>query len=397
MKLLPTALAAVAAAASLVQASGGLSRLHHSANGAKPLEAAVENIKVAKAPDAIAPKVVVMSLFEPEMAAWHQHLNFTHNVTVPGLSPLFPHVFCVDDYSICNVVTGEGEINAAVTVTALTFSPKFDLSKTYVLVAGIGGVNPHKTTLAGVTLARYAVSVGMQSELDYRSVASHNWSTGWFAYGTEAPGQYPTKFYGTEVFEFNEALRDRVYDLAQKATLADVASAQDFRKLYPYAPANQPPSVVKCDAATSDGYYTGFLLADAFGKVMNIWTNGTAEYCSTAQEDTAIAEAFVRAAKLGLVDYNRFVLMRSASDFDREPPSMDPVEYFTKSSRGHAFSTAVTNLYHAGWPFVNDVVKNWEKLYENNTFTPKNYVGDVFGTLGGNPDFGPGRNHNWFG
>lgn len=46
-------------------------------------------------------------------------------------------------------------------------------------------------------------------------------------------------------------------------------------------------------------------------------TNGTANYCATGEEDPAIAEVLVRAAKAGLVDFGRFIVMRSASDFDR--------------------------------------------------------------------------------
>lgn len=41
------------------------------------------------------------------------------------------------------IITGEAEINAATTMTALTFSPLFDLRKTYFLIAGIAGVNPY--------------------------------------------------------------------------------------------------------------------------------------------------------------------------------------------------------------------------------------------------------------
>lgn len=392
MRPVPALLTAAAAASAVCAASP-----KHTRRGAyrrSPVavpDVRAEDLHFEKRSDAFAPKAIIVSLFEPEMEVWHEHLNFTHNVTVPGLSPLFPHVFCVDDYSICNVVTGEGEINAASTAMALATSPRFDLTKTYFLVAGIAGMNPHKASLGSVAFSRFAVSIGMQDEFDYRDVASRNWSTGYIGYGSSKPGEYPGNFYGTEVFEFNQALQDRAAALASKATLADKASAQAFRKLYPYAPANEPPSVVKCDVATSDQYYTGAYLDNAFKETMKIWTNGTAEYCTTAQEDTAVASAFMRASKYGLLDYGRLVVMRSASDFDRAPPSLDAVTYFTNSSMGDAFPVAVDNLYHAGFPFINDVVNNWAKLYENNSFPATNYVGDVFGTLGGTPDFGFGN------
>lgn len=48
-------------------------------------------------------------------------------------------------------------------------------------------------------------------------------------------------------------------------------------------------------------------------------TNGSATYCSTAQEDNATLEVLTRLNKYGLVDYDRIVVMRTISDFSRPP------------------------------------------------------------------------------
>lgn len=69
------------------------------------------------------------------------------------------------------------EINAAASITALTFSPKFNLKKTYFLIAGIAGINPKIGTLGSVTFARYAVQVALQYEIDAREIPE-NFSTG---------------------------------------------------------------------------------------------------------------------------------------------------------------------------------------------------------------------------
>jgi purine nucleoside permease len=53
--------------------------------------------------------------FTPEQDVWIEPLKLTKNVTIPGLSPLYPAVHCNKDYSICQMTTGE--INAAVSVT----------------------------------------------------------------------------------------------------------------------------------------------------------------------------------------------------------------------------------------------------------------------------------------
>lgn len=92
----------------------------------------------------------------------------------------------------------------------------------------------------------------------------------------------------------------------------------------------------------------------------------------------------------GLIDFARIVLLRTASDFDRPPPGVDPIYPLTKAPQG-GFGPAIQNILPAGRPFVEDVVANWA-LYEGG-ITPTNYLGDIFGTLGaeyGPADFGTG-------
>lgn len=89
---------------------------------------------------------------------------------MPGLSPLFPNVHCTADGDVCQVITGEGEINAATTIASFVRSPRFDLTTSYFMIAGIAGVNPEVATICSVTFARYAVQVALQYEFDIRDL-----------------------------------------------------------------------------------------------------------------------------------------------------------------------------------------------------------------------------------
>lgn len=107
--------------------------------------------------------------FTPEADIWYEKLPSSGlgdllavNISTPGLSMLFPHVHCTEDLQICQVTTGESEINAAATITAVALSNKFDLTSTYFMIAGIAGVSPEWSTLGGVALSRYAVQVALQ-------------------------------------------------------------------------------------------------------------------------------------------------------------------------------------------------------------------------------------------
>lgn len=339
------------------------------------------------------PKVVVVSMFEPERAPWLEALDFVNNITIPGLSPLFPEVYCTTNYSICQVTTGEGEINAASTITAFGLSALFDLSKTYFLIAGIAGGEPQYTTLGSATFNKYAVQGALEYQVDYKEyiATNPNWTSGYFAYGTDNPWEYPANVYGTEVFEVNEKLRDRAFLLASNATLAE-GSTQNraFSQLYDEKAAKALPAAVKCDGMTSDNYFFGNVLSDYFSFFTSLMTNGLATYCVTAQEDNASLEAFTRLDSHGLVDYSRIVVMRTVSDYDRPPPSWanDTVGFFNEADQGGSH-VAFVNLVNAGLPFVTDVISNWDSVYKSgDKYKPDNYIGDIYGTLGGTPDFG---------
>ncbi|KAF2418255.1 purine nucleoside permease [Tothia fuscella] len=331
-------------------------------------------------------------MFDPEADVWYgieEFDLFEQNITLPGLSPLFPDVHCTATGEVCQFTIGESEINAATSVMSLVLSPKFNFTNTYWMVAGIGGINPEVATICSVTFARYAVQVALQYEFDTRELPD-NFTTGYVPFGATAPDQYPKVIYGTEVFEVNQALQELAIGWAKTATLNDSADAVAYRANYAsdevYAAATAPPSVLACDVATSDVYYSGALLGEAFGNLTTLMTNGSGVYCSTAQEDNATLEAMVRAATAGLVDYSRIIIMRTASDFDRQYPGQEAYTNLFYANQG-AFLPAIANIYLAGIKVVEGILGAWD-TYEGGVATA-NYLGDIFGTLGGTPDFGP--------
>ncbi|XDG08627.1 hypothetical protein ABKA04_008242 [Annulohypoxylon sp. FPYF3050] len=346
------------------------------------------------------PKIVIVSMFSPEAEVWYDNMKngslgdiLANNITVPGLSPLYPHVHCTENGEICQLTMGESEINAAASMMAFALSDLFDLTKSYFLLAGIAGINPKLGTLGSIALSRFTVQVALQYEIDAREMPD-NFSTGYFSYGTYAPGEYPTSIYGTEVQELNEDLRNAAVTFAQRAKLADSTGAAEYRSKYStedglYAAGAEAPSVIKCDSATSDVYYTGAMLSEAFENTTQLWTNQTSmTYCMTAQEDSSVLHAIMRAAVWGKVDYSRAILMRSGSDFDRPPPGITPFQHLRLIDQ-NGFEIAIQNLYIAGVEIVKGILDEWDSTY-NKGIKPSNYVGDIFGTLGGEPDFGSG-------
>ncbi|KAF5542834.1 purine nucleoside permease [Fusarium napiforme] len=380
-----------------------------------PLVTALPRLLDTRDDEVFAPKVMIISMWSPEAAVWHERLPGSNlgtlsskTIHAPGLSMLFPCATCTEDGSICHVTIGEGEINSAASLMALMLSPKFDFRHTYFLVAGIAGVNPKYGTLGSVAIARYSVQVALQYEIDIRSLPP-GWPTGYISYGRDQPYQQPFITYGTEVFELNAQLQDAAYKLASKAQLEDANGPKEYRALYrrmgeTYKSASQPPSVIKCDSATSDVYYSGSRLSESFENTTKVWTNGTGVYCMSAQEDNAILEVLVRAAIAKICDFSRVMICRTGdlshnplfiislilagSNFDRPPPDYTDLDHLT-AAKQNGFSIAIANIFNAGVEIVKGIIEDWDTTFKDG-IRAENYIGDIFGSLGGEPDFGFG-------
>ncbi len=143
---------------------------------------------------------------------------------------------------------------------------------------------------------------------------------------------------------------------------------------------------MECDVATSDTYWSGTLLSEAFANTTKLFTNGTGRYCTTAQEDNATLEALLRGAVNNLTDFGRIIIMRTGSDFDRPFPGQAVTSNLFSANQG-GFEPALQNIYLAGIKVVEGILGGWKDVYEEGV-KPTNYIGDIFGSLGGTPDYG---------
>ena len=84
--------------------------------------------------------------------------------------------------------------------------------------------------------------------------------------------------------------------------------------------------------------------------------------------------------------------MRTASDFDRPWPGEAATTNLWWAEQG-AFEPSIENIYNGGIEVVNGILNGWDSVFAAG-MNASNYVGDIFGTLGGTPDFGPYISNN---
>ena len=92
-------------------------------------------------------------------------------------------------------------------------------------------------------------------------------------------------FYGTEVFELNQNLRDIAVGYAEKVSLQKSDSVTEHCTHYGKPAASSPPAILTTDVASSNVFFHGSLLSESVQNTFSLFTKNRAVYGLTAQEE----------------------------------------------------------------------------------------------------------------
>ena len=307
--------------------------------------------------EAFAPKVLVMAMFDAEAAPWMENLDPPNTITVPGLPKDHDSLSCNDD--LCVMTTTMGYANAASSAMAVGFSDKLDLSQTYVLIAGIAGVDPTNGTLGSAAWADHVVDAGLVHRIDSRD-APADWTSQIVELGAKAPGEKPGWTAGTEVFTLNPALVSAAFEATKDVELADSDEAAAYRANYTQDAATKAPQVMVCTSVSADTYWHGETIAREVADHASLLTDGAADYCMSQMEDNATLTALSRAAEAGRLDMDRVAILRTASNFDRAHEGQDTAASLAAKSGG--FGPATENAFRVGNAFASTIIEDWDRF-----------------------------------
>ena len=304
----------------------------------------------------ITPKVMIITMFGGEAKPWLDEEKFTRSISLPGLNPEYPNMSCTND-DVCMVTTAMGYANAATTLTAVAFNSRLDLSHTYFIIAGVGGVEPKYGTLGSAHWARYVIDGGLLHRIDTRQTPK-TWQHGVFELGSDAPGKKPQWHAGTEVYHLNEALVNQAYTISKSVKLFDTPQAQKERSTFKAnSIAASKPRVSICDTLSSDTFWAGSKIAQAMQKHAALLTQGKAKICTTQMEDNASLTALKRASQANRLDFDRVLVLRTASNFDQETPESTPLTTLTQSKAG--YKPATVNAYRVAHAVSYAISHHW--------------------------------------
>jgi purine nucleoside permease len=92
-----------------------------------------------------------------------------------------------------------------------------------------------------------------------------------------------------------------------------------------------------------------------------------------AMEDSGTLQSLTFLAQAGRVDLNRVLVLRTISNFDREPPGEAPADTLAKMAQGNypAFLPSVEAAERVGDKVVRDIVEHWTERDANLPHAPQ--------------------------
>ena len=320
----------------------------------------------AASPAVIAPKILTVTMFQTgdplaggsgEASVWVQKDQLHEVVPIPGsYSPLY----CNTAYDHCLVITGVMAANAAASMMAVGLSERVDLSRSYIMVAGIGGGPPDKITIGTAAWADWVVSGDLVTEVDAREMPP-DWKFPKAYLGCAQPWCPDGFRTGTEVFQMDPTMTGWALRLSKFVPLQDDPRAGTYVQKYPEAVARGAPFVTTCAILGINDFTHGKLMSEWSTWWVSQWTKGKGQYCMSADEEGGIFTALSRLAAAGRVDMRRVMVLRVATDIDNQYPGQSIGESLTATLDNTFDLAELENVYRVGSPVVREIVDHWDR------------------------------------
>jgi purine nucleoside permease len=314
-------------------------------------------------------KVVVVTMFEPgedmgdapgEFQLWveREHLD-----RVLGAGGGY-HQLRMNKDGVLGMVTGIGTAKAAASAMAFGMDPRFDLTKAYWIVAGIGGVDPADVSLASAVWATHVVDGDLGYEIDARDIPA-DWTTGFVPLRRTKPYEEPLRDdLEGEMYKLNQSLVNWAFQLTRDTPLKDTDAMKASRARFTGFPNGlRPPFVAEGAVLASSTFWHGSRFENWANQWTRYYTHGEGNYMVSAMEDSGTMQALTLLGKAGRVDPKRALVLRTVSNFDREAPGTTAVQSLQSMGlrQYSAYLPALESAQQTGSRVVHYLVDHWKE------------------------------------
>jgi purine nucleoside permease len=314
-------------------------------------------------------KVVVIAAFERgedtgdapgEFQLWVEREHLDQVLELPAGY----HHLRMNKDGVLGMVTGVATAKAAASVMALGLDPRFDLSRAYWVVAGIGGGDPADVSLGSAVWADHVVDGDLAFEIDARQIPE-GWPTGYVPLRKGRPYEQPVRDeLEGEVYTLNAELVGWAFELTRNVTLADSDDLRKARARFAGFPnAVRPPFVARGDTMSASTFWHGSKMEEWANAWTKYYTGGKGNYMVAAMEDSGTLQALTFLSHAGRVDLQRVLVLRTVSNFDREPPGTSAADSLKSMAFGNysAYLPALEAAETVGDRVIRDIVEHWSQ------------------------------------
>lgn len=318
-------------------------------------------------PPPIPVKVVVVAMFERGEDTGDAPGEYQFWVEREHLDQIFPlpagyHHVRMNKDGVLGMLTGVGTAKAAASVMAVGLDPRFDFSKAYWIIAGIGGGDPADVSLGSAIWCDYVVDGDLSFEIDARQIPD-TWPTGYIPLRRGTPYEQPPNAGYGEAYELNPGLVSWAVHLTQDVPLPDSDSLRKFRARFPGFPnAQKPPFVTRGATLSASTFWHGSKLNEWANAWTRYYTAGKGNYMVAAMEDSGTMQALTFLGQARRVDLKRVLVLRTVSNYDREPPGVSVPESLKEMVSGNysAYLPSLEAAQAVGDKVVRDIIDHWK-------------------------------------
>jgi purine nucleoside permease len=312
-------------------------------------------------------KVVVVTMFERAEDTGDTPGEFQLWVVREHLDQILPlpsgyHHVRVNQDGVLGMVTGVGTAKAAASVMALGLDPRFDLSKAYWIIAGIGGGDPVDVSLGSAVWADHVIDGDLSFEIDARQIPA-SWPTGYLPLRRGTPYEQPVSSESNgELYTINPGLVGWAFHLTQNVPLADSETLRKFRARFEGFPnALKPPFVARGDTLSASTFWHGSKMDEWANAWTRYFTAGQGNYMIAAMEDSGTLQALTFLNHAGRADLQRVLVLRTVSNYDREPIGGSAADSLKEMVSGNysAYMPAVEAAQTVADKVVRDIIAHW--------------------------------------
>ena len=263
------------------------------------------------------------------------------------------------DHTVLGMVSGTTLVNATASMMALGLDPRFDLTHAYVLINGLAGVDPEVASMGSAAWASYVV--GDVARVIDRADMPAEWPYGIFPVGSTGPrpAAVPAApWTRSNLYTLNASLAQWAFDQTKSLPLRDDPVVAAFRAGFTGFPeAQRPPFVLMGDTFASDSYWHGAVMTQFARDWVKLYTEGKGRFATTEMEDSGFMNAIERLAAMKRMDYNRVMVLRTASNYTLPRPGHTAAESVTAPFIGSRI--ALESAWLCGSTVLHKILADW--------------------------------------